>query len=409
MHLPPMLAALTRHKFIVLLMIATTSLTSAVITNVAVMIVHRLALLQSPSGIQESTLVTVDSSNFYGQQSGGTLPEQDHLAQYRADVAALRGIEGVEAAASVSGLPFEGGMGINISRVPDVNQGFQVTAFIGGEGVLKALGLHLVQGRDFLDSEYLPSGNMSNFNKVSAAIVSRDLANHLFHTSKPVGQLFYLSGHPIQVVGVVDHLMNMSPQLDAPDNEDAMLLPLEPDGDYVTFALSTLPLSRDRVLQRAVAVLGGRNFTRVLDNAKPFSQSRMEYFQRENSMVNILLAAGVALLIVTVAGIMGLVSFWVQQRTHSIGIRRALGATRSNILNYFLIENFLIITIGVLLGCLLAKALNLLLIRHFEVQALPSGYLIVGAFSLWLTGQVAGLSPALRAASVPPVVATRSI
>ncbi|MGH8760494.1 MAG: ABC transporter permease, partial [Burkholderiales bacterium] len=104
----------------------------------------------------------------------------------------------------------------------------------------------------------------------------------------------------------------------------------------------------------------------------------------------------------------GLSSFWVRQRTHQIGIRRALGATRGQILRYFLIENFLLVTFGIVLGMVLAYGLNGLLMRYYEVPRLPLVYLPIGAVTLWLLGQLAVLGPALRAASVSPAVATRS-
>lgn len=125
-------------------------------------------------------------------------------------------------------------------------------------------------------------------------------------------------------------------------------------------------------------------------------------------MVGLLLTTGFVLLAVTIAGLLGLVSFWVQQRTHSTGIRRALGATRADIFRYFLLENFLIVTTGVLVGGILAYALNLFLIEYYEVRVLPLSYLVIGAVALWVTGQIAGLGPAVRAASIPPAVATRS-
>jgi len=55
----------------------------------------------------------------------------------------------------------------------------------------------------------------------------------------------------------------------------------------------------------------------------------------------------------------------------------------------------------------LAYALNLLLMTHYELPRLPLAYLPIGAVALWLLGQLAVLGPALRAAAVPPVVATR--
>ena len=57
----------------------------------------------------------------------------------------------------------------------------------------------------------------------------------------------------------------------------------------------------------------------------------------------------------------------------------------------------------------LAYGINLLLMLHYELPRLPSAYLPAGALALWLIGQLAVLAPALRAAAVPPAVATRSV
>jgi putative ABC transport system permease protein len=136
---------------------------------------------------------------------------------------------------------------------------------------------------------------------------------------------------------------------------------------------------------------------------------RARFFQRDTTMIGLLVAAALALLFVTALGIAGLASFWVQQRTRSIGIRRAIGATRGDILHYFQTENFLIVTGGIALGTILAFMLNAVLMQHYELPRLPLYYLPIGALMLWLLGQLAVLGPALRAAAVPPVVATRSV
>ena len=97
----------------------------------------------------------------------------------------------------------------------------------------------------------------------------------------------------------------------------------------------------------------------------------------------------------------------MQQRRQAIGIRRAVGATREDILRYFQLENFLIVSGGIVLGVVLAFVLNLFLMEHYALRRLPWLYLPAGAIALWLLGQLAVLGPALRAAAVPPVVATR--
>jgi putative ABC transport system permease protein len=136
---------------------------------------------------------------------------------------------------------------------------------------------------------------------------------------------------------------------------------------------------------------------------------RRDFFARDRTMAGMLLGVITLLLLVTSLGIVGLTSFWVGQRRRQIGIRRAIGATRADILHYFQAENFLIVSMGVVLGVLLAYLLNILLMEKYEVTHLPITYLLVGAAVLWALGQVAVLGPALRAASVPPVVATQSV
>jgi putative ABC transport system permease protein len=78
-----------------------------------------------------------------------------------------------------------------------------------------------------------------------------------------------------------------------------------------------------------------------------------------------------------------------------------------DVLRYFQTENFLLASMGIVLGMVLAYGINLILMREYELPRLPFVYLPVGAAVLWALGQAAVLAPALRAASVPPVVATR--
>jgi putative ABC transport system permease protein len=161
------------------------------------------------------------------------------------------------------------------------------------------------------------------------------------------------------------------------------------------------------VLRQAADVLDRLDDDRILRHAQTFAQLRADYFRHDRTMLGLLLAAATGLLLVTAVGIAGLASFWVQQRRRAIGIRRAIGATRRDILLYFQVENFLIVGGGIVLGVVLACVLNLALMEHYELPHLPLSYLPFGAIALWLLGQFAVLGPALRAAAVPPVVATR--
>src|SRR3546814_8196620 len=85
---------------------------------------------------------------------------------------------------------------------------------------------------------------------------------------------------------------------------------------------------RAEVLKAAVAALerNGPNRIILTDNTKTMEELRSEYYRQDRAMVWLLVAVIVALLVVTALGIVGLASFWVQQRTKQIGVRRALGA-----------------------------------------------------------------------------------
>jgi putative ABC transport system permease protein len=320
-------------------------------------------------------------------------------------------IPGVESAAAVDALPFNqndwtNGIGID----PHQNEAL-ASAFNGSPGEMEALGLQLVAGRDFRPDEYIPEGSAHGYDgldHVPSVIVTRALAERLFPGQNPLGKAIYSGARPIRIVGVVDHLLR--PAVDTGRDDDySTLFPMLPDASAVTYVLRTSPQDRARVLKQAADALYRLDDDRVVRNPKTFEQLRADYFQRDRTMISLLIASALGLLFVTALGITGLANFWVQQRSRQIGIRRAVGATHGDILRYFQTENFLIVTLGVVLGVLLAVGLNLLLMEHYELPRLPLWYLPIGAVVLWSLGQLAVLGPALRASHVPPVVATRSV
>ena len=148
---------------------------------------------------------------------------------------------------------------------------------------------------------------------------------------------------------------------------------------------------------------------RIILEQQTLEEMRGEFYRQDRAMAWMLVIVCVALLVVTALGIVGLASFWVQQRTKQIGVRRALGATRGQVLRYFQTENFLLATLGIAIGMFGAYGINQLLMSHYELPRLPALYLPAGAIALWLLGQLSVLGPARRAAAVPPAVATRSV
>ena len=399
----PLIASLTRHKLTACLMVLQIGLTCAIVCNVASMLVDRVEQLRQPSGVAENELVLVESTDL--DQNA------QPLLRHQTDLAALRTIAGVSSAVAVDSLPFNHEDWSNgIALVRDGPSRADATAFYGTPGVLGTLGMHLVAGRDFLPDEYVPVDSAHDWKGIDAVpvtIITRALANKLFPGQDPLGKSIYPDEKPVRIVGVIDHLRR--PQAhDASADDYAALFPMLPDGNNVSYVVRTAPADRVHVLQQVTATLARLHGNRILRHAETITQLRADFFHRGRTMIGLLVAAAIGLLFVTALGIAGLASFWVQQRKRSIGIRRAVGATRWDILRYFQSENFLIVSAGIALGCVLAYALNAMLMAYYEQARLPAPYLAIGACALWLLGQLAVVGPAVRAAAVPPVVAVRS-
>jgi putative ABC transport system permease protein len=215
-----------------------------------------------------------------------------------------------------------------------------------------------------------------------------------------------------RVVGVVDHLT--IPRPGAGEEKDAdwsILVPAMPGPQFAgKYLLRAKAEDLPRVMRDARMATLRIAPDAVLDGeqSRTVDELREKFFLNDRVMTGLLIAVIVALLGTTALGIVGLASFWVAQRRRQIGVRRALGATRGDILRYFLIENFLIVSLGIVVGMILAYAINMILMNVYELPRLPFGYLPIGALALWILGQVAVLAPAMRAAAVPPMTAMRS-
>jgi putative ABC transport system permease protein len=284
-----------------------------------------------------------------------------------------------------------------------------VAEYMFTQGGPEALEMRLLQGRFFNDDEYADSKlGDSYLPSAHVVMVTKSLAERLWPEQSALGKQIWVGKNNIYtVVGVVADVLR-------PDNNGggiahfhwSMFSPISPELAIQEFAVRSAARDRARIMRDGVQKLEALSPSVVVDG-QTFTDIRDKYFANTHSMVWMLVLVCVVMLAVTAFGIVGLTSFWVGQRRRQIGIRRAVGATRAHIMRYFQTENFLLSSAGVVLGMVLAFGINLYLMQHYQTTRLPWYYLPVSAVALWLLGQLAVLGPALRAANVPPVVATR--
>lgn len=411
MELRPILTTLRRHKTASALIVLEIALSCAIVCNALFLIGDRIGRIGHPSGLAEDSLVRI--------QLTGIGKDDNAAALTSSDLAQLRGLPGVQDAVVTNEVPFvNSSWNSTVTFTKEQAQPtLSSTIYMGDDHFLRTLGLKLVAGRDFTSDELVDWKSLDAPNSkvpVPSAIITQSMADKLFPGENPLGRSFFIMGDdPTRVVGVVEHLVRPSEQGGSVAHEYATILPIKVDytigGNYLVRVQD--PARRNEVLKASVDALkrNGPNRIVLADNTRTVQALRAEYYRRDRAMVWLLAAVCIALLVVTALGIVGLASFWVQQRTKQIGVRRALGATRGQILRYFQTENFLLATLGIVLGMLLAYGINQLLMAKYELPRLPALYLPVGAIVLWLLGQAAVLGPARRAAAVPPAVATRSV
>ena len=407
MDIRPILSTLLRHKTAAALIVLEIAVSCAIICNALFLIGSRLEHMDRASGLAEEEIVRVHITGIGNDDNADALT--------REDLASLRAIPGVQAASATNQIPY-GNSSWNSSvnlELDQPNQTLNAAVYLGEEDLVETFGLSIVEGRDFNPDEYIDWADVDtpgSDTPIPAMLVSRATAQRLFPDESAVGKQVYSWGdNPIRIVGVVDQLIRPNEGGGANNHALSIMLPIRTPYGMGPYVLRTEPGRRAEVIDAALAALDRNNASRIVLDSDTFSDVRNAYYAQDRSMAWLLVAVCIALLVVTALGIVGLASFWVQQRTKQIGVRRALGATRGQVLRYFQTENFLLATVGIVLGMLMAYGINLLLMDIYELPRLPAMYLPVGAVALWLLGQAAVFGPARKAASVPPAVATRSV
>jgi putative ABC transport system permease protein len=400
----PIFRALTRNKLGALLIALQIALTLAIVTNSAFIINQRASDIARPSGVDEANtaifITTLFDSNL------------DQRQLFRDDLDALRALPGVIAAAPIQSVPASGsGWGESLYNNPQAqsNESISMGQFMVDEHGLEALGLELVAGRNFRPEEIMER-SLDNMSKTRFHIISQALADELFPDGDALGKTIWDEPNgesPIEIIGIYSHMQNAWPSSENVNNS-ALTPALMMFGGQMMYIVRTEPGSRNAVMVAGEEYLS-KNRGRIIEVVRSFEEQKRRTYSGDIAMVKLLTAVIAVLTGVTGLGIVGLAWFSVTQRRKQIGTRRALGATRMDIIRYFMVENWLITTAGLLVGLVGTVALNWLLDTQYSVGRIPLWYLPVGVAALWSLGIMAVLLPARRAANIPPALATRSV
>jgi len=410
MEIRPILSALMRNKTGPILVALQVALSLAILTNAMHIVNERRAAMARPSGLSD------EHATFYiiARTLNNDSAEQQ-LASMKREADILRAVPGVASVANVSQMPLSRS-GSNNSVAVDRKQTRQTTStsvFVSGDSVIDTFGLKVVEGRDFLPQELVDVNQNESNQYPNQVIITKPLAEKLWPGAPAVGKTMYFGtgedAQGVQVVGVVERLQAAHVNLEE-RSEYSTLVPARVYGSPGNlYAIRAEAGQRDRVMKEAEAALRKSSASPMILRLKTVDQDRKELYRADAALSWMLVTVSVLLLLITCSGIVGMASLWVTQRRKQIGVRRALGARKIDILRYFIAENFMITSAGVFGGVALGLGLNHLLVSKLEMARLPGGYLIGGALVFWALGVLAAYGPAWRAASISPATATRSV
>jgi putative ABC transport system permease protein len=268
--------------------------------------------------------------------------------------------------------------------------------------------LSVASGRFFLDHEDKASREV--------AFIGRDVADRFFPTSDPVGKQIKIDGRPYTVVGVAASQGSVFGQ----SRDGFVMIPITTFLDtYGSRRSLNLLVTSETPETYAATVDQVRVAMRVYRQLKPSERDNFGIITPDaiNELRDKIFGTvqtttiGVTAIALVVGGIviMNIMLVSVTERTREIGIRKAIGAKRADILKQFLAESVMLAVLGGVLGTLIA----FLLAKTVSVltpipTALPVAWTIASISVSAAVGLVSGVYPAWRAAGLDPVVALRA-
>lgn len=391
------------------------SLVTAQIAVSIILLSGAVLLLRSFAKIEEQNL---------GMQSGGVLTMKVALPWWRYNTdqkemdfylrleSSLRRLPGTFAVGMADSIPPGGSLGIRYSDLvvegkppTPPGTGGTVVGRVVTPDYFRALNIPIVRGRDFTEQDR--TGNEHE------AILSRLLAARLFPNEDSIGKRFKSdgprSGAGTIVVGVADNVKNNG-LTEESDPEMYTLRRSVPDdwsGNRLIVVIDSLmPASTIEPSVRSEVASIDRT---VPVEMEPLNQTISRLADRPRFETTLLGFFALTGLVLAVVGLYGLIAFMTTQRTHEIGVRMALGATRANILHLIANDGLRMVVVGLALGLGTALAVSRMLkALLFQVSAYDPLTYIVVPLLLSLVALIAILIPARAGMRVEPAVALRA-
>ena len=270
--------------------------------------------------------------------------------------------------------------------------------------------LTFAEGRPFTEDE--------NFRAANVTVLGHDTADKLFGNENPIGKDVIIAGNVFTVIGVLDKYKQLFGGGSNP-NDNTAIFPLNTFHKIHPEILDTIiSVQYDDAKNKSIAteeirmLLRERRRVRVEkdDDFAIFGPDYILSFwsQVTSGLVIFMFAVSSVGLLVGGIGVMNIMLVSVTERTREIGVRKAIGATKRNVLIQFSFEAMTLCAVGGVIGILIGTILTLIIRYGFSFPATMSTFWTVTGFIVsGLIGLVFGIYPAWKAATLDPIEALR--
>jgi putative ABC transport system permease protein len=400
LEIKPIFNSLLRSKAGALMLLVQIALTTMIVSNASSIIFDRMEYLSQATGYPEAEIFSFSVMSFD--------KNLDLTQKFEETETMLRNIPGVKNAALFNAVPVSGSgsaTGLGLQPASEGGQDARSAYYMADENALDTLGISLVEGRNIRPDEVIESQTREILPKI--VLITKTLADELFPAGDALGQTIYFGDKPLEVIGITAKMMGPWLKDSRPDN--VAIIPFVSASIFQKIIVRTEANQRTAIMRQIENLMLEDHNKRVITGLQGMDDEKQNYNAADTLMLRMLIVLIVLLLSVTALGIFGLTVFNINKRTKQIGTRRALGARKSSIISYFLVENVIICLTGTVLGSISAILLGQGLLDLYSVPALNSLYIISTVLFIITISILSVLIPANKAANISPSIATRSI
>jgi putative ABC transport system permease protein len=399
-----LIKSLLLRKFTTGLLILQLAITLGLLVNSAILAFDTREKMSQPTGLDDENILIVST-----HPTSGSYRDLDYYRSIvNEDLAKLNQLPGVNSVSITNQLPIRGrGM---LSNTHDIDNPEQektdkylkaVKYTLADENLAEAMGFTIVEGRFLNESDELDFDSEAKNN----IVITESLKKGLYGDESAVGRE---TNNGI-IVGVIKDIM-LDPTLPR-DKQYGLFMNTMMKYIFIGrfYVINVEPGQmanvRNQVSDTILAVQAERDIFDVFT----MSEHLKSFYRDDQGLSDLFLLLCGLMLFVTAISSYAYSQFHISRQKKFIGIRRALGARKKDILLYVLTENWLVYSIGCLLGVLVAIGFNILLSQHISLSKPDMMLFVLATAVIFISGTVATWFPAYHTSNISPVIATRTV